>query len=392
MRYKISIIIPIFNVENYIKEALKSVIDQTIGLESLEVIMVDDCSTDMSGKIIDEYANNYENFIAIHLPENSGTAGKPRNIGIQNASSDYLMFLDPDDIYTADVCETLYNKIKEENADIVFGKYIVYYNANKMNKVVYKCFSNDVQEIKVNNIEEDPRLLTLSPSIWTKIYKRTFIQDHNLLFPNEIVVAEDLIFIVNCFLKASKIIFLNDYYGYYYRIRNAEGEESLTNDGDKRNLIGAAEGYYETYNILKNNGKGEYFPSIFRGHLEFWANKFIQSKATYAEKKEVLEKISFLFEEFKRYNAIPERKHLIPLFNDISDKRYEEAILFAEILNDNLKDKQKLYYKIQKLQELQKQLKIKKNQVAELQSFKGYFKYKTKNIIMRLKNKTKIHS
>ena len=129
--YKISIILPIFNVEDYIKDALKSIVNQTIGLEHLEVIMVDDCSTDKSGEIMDEYANKYENFTAIHLPENSGAAGKPRNVGMEKATGDYLMFLDPDDYYTDNACEILYNKIVEEDVDIVFGKYYVQYENGK---------------------------------------------------------------------------------------------------------------------------------------------------------------------------------------------------------------------------------------------------------------------
>ena len=66
MSYCISIIIPIFNVENFLRPALDSIVNQTFGFEKLEVIMVDDCSTDDSGKIMDEYSDKYENFISIH--------------------------------------------------------------------------------------------------------------------------------------------------------------------------------------------------------------------------------------------------------------------------------------------------------------------------------------
>ena len=197
MGYKISVIIPVFNVEDYIRDALDSILKQTIGFEHLEVIMINDCSTDRSGEIIDEYASKYTNFISIHLPENSGTAGKPRNIGIKEATGDYLMFLDPDDLYTDDACEVLYSTIKEENIDIVFGKYIIF-SENTKQKVVYNF--KDIKEIKVETVEDDPRLLTLPPSIWTKIYKRSFIQENNLLFPLDILLAEDLAFIIDSFL------------------------------------------------------------------------------------------------------------------------------------------------------------------------------------------------
>lgn len=382
MGYKISVIIPVFNVEDYIRDALDSILKQTIGFEHLEVIMINDCSTDRSGEIIDEYASKYTNFISIHLPENSGTAGKPRNIGIKEATGDYLMFLDPDDLYTDDACEVLYSTIKEENIDIVFGKYIIF-SENTKQKVVYNF--KDIKEIKVETVEDDPRLLTLPPSIWTKIYKRSFIQENNLLFPLDILLAEDLAFIIDSFLKAKGILFLNDYYCYYYRIRNLKGKESITNNKNKNNLIGAAEGYYKTYNILKSNGKERYFPSIFKPHLEFWADGFITSNTTKSEKKEVLERIGLLFEKLKEYDVNPQKKYLIPLFNSISNKNYEESILLVEILEDYLKNKQQLQ-EVQKLQKRQQeQLYLKKKQVAELQTVAGYCNYKTKNIVTRLK-------
>ena len=92
MKYKISIIIPVFNVEEYLDDAFQSIFSQTLGFDSLEVIFVDDCSTDNSGAIIDNYADKYENVISLHLGLNSGVAGKPRNVGMEYATSDYLMF------------------------------------------------------------------------------------------------------------------------------------------------------------------------------------------------------------------------------------------------------------------------------------------------------------
>ncbi len=125
MKYKISIIIPVYNVENYIKDSLESIIRQSIGFKNLEVIMVNDCSTDKSGEIIDDYANKYENFIAIHSTKNSGFAGTPRNMGMEKATSDFIMFLDADDIYKEDICEVFYNKITSEDVDVVSGNYIL---------------------------------------------------------------------------------------------------------------------------------------------------------------------------------------------------------------------------------------------------------------------------
>ena len=119
--YKVSVIIPVFNVEDYLENAFKSLKNQTFGFENLEVIFVDDASTDSSPQIIEEYSNNYDNVISIFLDKNSGYGGRPRNVGMNYATSDYLMFLDPDDVFLEDACEILYNQITSENLEIVCG-------------------------------------------------------------------------------------------------------------------------------------------------------------------------------------------------------------------------------------------------------------------------------
>ena len=93
--YKISVIIPVYNAENTLKQAVNSVINQSIGFENIELILVDDNSNDNSRKIIQDYADKYGNVKAIFLRENSGSPSKPRNTGIDNATAPYLMFLEP---------------------------------------------------------------------------------------------------------------------------------------------------------------------------------------------------------------------------------------------------------------------------------------------------------
>ena len=87
MNYKISIIIPIYNAQDTLKIAINSVINQTIGFENIELILVDDKSTDKSKDIINNYSNKYDNVKSIFLKENNGSPSKPRNIGIDNVTS-----------------------------------------------------------------------------------------------------------------------------------------------------------------------------------------------------------------------------------------------------------------------------------------------------------------
>ena len=118
---KISIIVPVYNSENYVKKTIESLVKQT--LKEIEIILVDDGSKDNSGKICDEYAKKDERILVIHK-ENAGQA-KARNTGIDIAKGKYIMFLDADDMYEANTCEKMYNKAEEQQADYVSANYIM---------------------------------------------------------------------------------------------------------------------------------------------------------------------------------------------------------------------------------------------------------------------------
>ena len=358
MKCKISIIIPVYNAENYIKAALESIVGQTIGLEFLEVIMVDDYSTDKSGEIIDEYAKRYENFKSIHLLENSGASGKPRNIAIERSNGEYLMFLDADDYYAPDACEILYDKIVAEDVDIVFSNY-TYVFENRTQKSHTPFGKED--EIKVKTIDYEPRLYQIPPSIWTKIIKREFIEDNDINFP-EGIPATDLVFIVHAFMKANGITYLNNYSACNYnRLRDSRGDESISRNKNKQTLMGMIRAYNQTFMILKKHGKEDYFSLIFNGHLQFWAEGFILSDLKTSKKKELLKEISPLFEEFNKYDIKP-KKYLIPLFGYISENRYDKAIAQSEelrhiIKNENRQQRSNIHNFLYKSQNFARRLK-----------------------------------
>ena len=121
MTFKISVIMPVYNAEDELNTAIDSIINQSFGFENIELIIVDDCSTDNSRNIITDYANEYENIIPVFLDENSGLPGKPRSLGIKYASADYISFLDSDDEYLKDGLKNLYDTILSEDSDFVIG-------------------------------------------------------------------------------------------------------------------------------------------------------------------------------------------------------------------------------------------------------------------------------
>ena len=123
MTYKISVIIPTYNSEQFIEITIKSIQEQSIGFENIELILIDDKSTDNTPEIIKKYTENYKNITTYPLKEKAGAPGDARNIGIQKAKSPYLMFMDHDDKYPKTALETLYNKINNETNTIIIGRF-----------------------------------------------------------------------------------------------------------------------------------------------------------------------------------------------------------------------------------------------------------------------------
>ena len=121
--YKISIVVPMYNAEKYVEQCIVSIINQTIGFENIELIVVDDWSTDNSVEMVKKFTTENENIILLRTKQNTGVAGNARNVGVQRATGKYLMFSDADDFLKEDACEILYNFAEEKNADFVTGNY-----------------------------------------------------------------------------------------------------------------------------------------------------------------------------------------------------------------------------------------------------------------------------
>ena len=309
--------------------------------------------------------------------------------------------MDHDDYLSEDVCEVFYNKITNENADIVFSRYNYIFDDGRI--ATKPNHFGKVSEIQINSIDENIELLKTAPSIWTKIFKRKFIIDNNIRFP-EGMLAEDLSFVVNSLLNAKRIIYMNNYFNYNYRIRNSKEEKSTINIRDKKILIAMINGYHNTYNILKEQKREEYTPIIFKTHYQFWMYSFILSDLNFSEKTDLLKKIAFLFETQKNHNIEFDNEYL-HLYNNIINKEFEIAILLSDVMaifkkreirshqnyQKNQKNLQKqLAVKKKKVKNLQKQLAVKKKKVKNLQTTWFWLQYKTKNIIFRFKSKIEL--
>ena len=308
--YKISIILPTFNVEKYIQRCFDSIVKQTIGFENMQIIFVDDCSTDNSCEIIDGYAKEYENVLSIHLPENSGYAGRPRNEGMKFAFADYLLFLDPDDILMPDACEVLYNKIIESNADIVVGGY------KKQDWTAYWKSLLRADETLIENTKDSLAVYFNPPGLVARLFKKEFLLKNDIEFP-EGLPAQDLVFLTESYLKANSILSLNNFIVHEYYVREDKENKSVTQNITKKYLYELLEAYNLVMDLLEEFNVNNLLRKLYftKNHFNFFRVQLIQLNMTEKELSELFS--SELFLKFRNQEFILEDERLNNFFDQL---------------------------------------------------------------------------
>ncbi|MDU7454058.1 MULTISPECIES: glycosyltransferase family 2 protein [Clostridium] len=205
---KVSVIIPAYNIEDYIGRCLESIIKQT--LKDIEIIVVNDGSNDNTLAIINVFARK-DNRIKIVDKKNKGSI-EARKSGFKVANGEFILFIDGDDWIENDCLEILYDNVKKNNSDIVLYNAFYSYDDRKepFDTFRIKNMKNDiVTELFIGNI---------SPVIWAKFIRREFINLSDIEFPNDISYAEDLALVSNLFINSPKISFCHKrLYNYYQR-------------------------------------------------------------------------------------------------------------------------------------------------------------------------------
>ena len=192
MKNDVSIIVPIYNAEKYIKKCVDSLVNQT--KKELEIILINDGSTDNTLKILKEYKDKR---IKLFSNKNQGI-GKTRNFGISKATSEYIMFCDSDDYYEPNMCELMFNEAEKNDLDIVICDFYKEYDSGKIEP--FKVASFDTTTLK-----ETPSLIrNINLAPWNKIYKSELIKDNNIMF-EEKLKYEDTPFVAKALDCANKI-------------------------------------------------------------------------------------------------------------------------------------------------------------------------------------------
>ncbi|MDR3063739.1 MAG: glycosyltransferase [Methanobrevibacter sp.] len=230
---KISVIIPIYNSEKYLKDCLDSVTKQS--LKDIQIICINDGSTDRSLEILREYASNDSRFVIINQ-ENKG-AGVARNIGLDNATGEYISFIDSDDWIKKELYKKTYSLAKSKNLDMIMFKMInyeektkklyetAYYNLNSL----HDYFDGTI--FSTSNTKDKIFQMSVSPG--NKLYKRELIEELGLRFP-EGIIFEDSPFFMELYLNSKKNLVIDEYL--YYR-RRSEGSVTTLFDEHYQDII-----------------------------------------------------------------------------------------------------------------------------------------------------------
>lgn len=189
---KISVIIPCYNVEKYIDRCMQSLVSQTIGLENLELILVDDASTDHTLEQLQKWEQRYPDHIMLIPCEENRRQGAARNIGMQYASGEYIGFVDSDDYVSLEMYETLYHKAEEQKCDVVACLFV---REDIHGRVLIDAVPSKKagRRIEINTREDRRGMIRggLPGGIWCKIYRRQLLIDRKLYFPEEIAYEDN---------------------------------------------------------------------------------------------------------------------------------------------------------------------------------------------------------
>lgn len=223
----ISVIVPVYNLENYIVRTLDSILSQTY--KNIEVIVVDDGSTDSSAKIIDDYADLHRGVIKILHIKNSGVS-VARMKGVLAAKGDWIGFTDGDDVIEPDMYERLFDNAQKYTADISHCGYQMVFSDGRIN------YFHNTDKIRIQDKDTGIKDLLdgsiVEPGLWNKLYKSSLFSDFFDKVDLNIKINEDLLWNYYLFLKSKKSVF-EDFCPYHYIVRMTSASRQKLN----KNLI-----------------------------------------------------------------------------------------------------------------------------------------------------------
>ena len=319
---KVSIVVPVYNVEKYLRECLDSLINQT--LKEIEIICVNDGSTDSSPQILEEYASK-DSRIKIFNQKNQGVSSAYNN-GIKQVKGKYFTIVDSDDWIREDSCELLYETIEKRKSDILLFAYIKYQNDSfvkdrRLEKLEEFAEGGNIKFSDYYEYFIKGPLLSCG-----KLYRTDFIHKNNILFPLNIQCCEDRVFAIKAYINADSISILDEGF-YYYRL---DAVQSLCKNS--KNTVSHT---YKIVDILKKT---------------IYSSNKIKNKADiyFAILNDIVNVITWVFNSVYNIDSTKENIKYIRLIKKEYkpySKKNEESMAMYKMLENAIKNYNKLFIK-----------------------------------------------
>ena len=350
---KLSIIVPVYNVEKYIDKCLETLVNQT--LEELEIIIVNDGSQDNSKKIIEKYVKQYPTKIKYYEKKNEGLSSA-RNYGLKYATGEYVAFLDADDYVEKNMYEEMYRLAKKENSDMVecdfirewdYGKKVYdrrrnyHFQKKRTNKCKYLQANGVLTKDKQMDKYKKEMIKIPRVVAWNKIYKNDILNKTLIRFP-ESLIYEDLEFFCELLPYLNKISYINKYFVHYVQREDSISNSQTEKTGDIFKILDNIFSFYKEKNLYNKYEKALKYMSK-RILLGSSLKRILKIKDTQVKRKMILKTvINFL--KYSGWSSNESRK--VTKETTISGQIYSKE---TYDFSDSIKKKKKICFGITKL-------------------------------------------
>ncbi len=320
----ISIVIPVYNAEHYIQDTLQSILEQSFDFRRIQVIVVDDGSTDGSIRAVDAFCRRLGNVELCALPGPPAGPSRGRNRGLDRAIGDFVMFLDADDQLLPHACETLYNRAIQDEADVVAAAYVEFSGTTDAREPTRHRAIRGL-DLRAASVRSDIKTLLAPPVLWCRIFRRRFIESHQLRFP-ELRVGQDVVFTFQTTLIAERMSYV-DSPVVRYRKREDSDAPSVSQHVTGQKLTHLAQARMMVLDLFQNAGLfEEYLSLIYPRELRMFTGTLL---ATAEISKSEIQNALRIAHRFFSCTDLIDADLVTPIERTVAllagNKRYDEA-------------------------------------------------------------------
>lgn len=326
MSDKVSVIVPIYNVERYLKKCVDSILFQDY--ENIEIILIDDCSIDSSPKIAQQYQKKYPDKVKFIQRKENGRQSVARNMAVKEANGTYLSFIDADDWIRKDFYSKMMKEAKSMDADITVCDYYMTYDDGK------EEIADSLSGISNSSLMEEKIAIIRNHTV-TKIFKKDFFDKNNLTFPENIKRGLDIGIVIPALTKANNIAIVNEPLYYYYQ--RADSNSNPVSKNEKIDLSFFEQGIEL---IIKDSAPGYDLELEYHVILELIYGKtmlMIRHKYSNKEVKDHLKEIDKRYPNWRKNKYINRMVRLKKLFIKIASYKIIGLLRLMVIMNERRK-------------------------------------------------------